>query len=477
MVSESLLRRIEGRVEDFIRRHGLAHRPEPLIVAVSGGPDSLCLLHAVNRLREPLGINLHLAHLNHCLRGPESDGDAEFVAGQAKRLGLGCTIHREDVKGRQGAHSSSLEEKAREARYEFLSKVAGETGAAAIATGHTAQDQAETVLLHILRGSGLSGLRGMREVLSQKSTTGTEFTLVRPLLAVSRQETEGYCKALGLEPRVDRSNLSMDMVRNRVRLELIPYLREYNPNILEALLRLSSSAHQDMEFIGDKVVESWDAVVTRSGAGFRLKTEIVSALPASLQHHLIRKVLEAVLGDLVDIEYSHVQSLVELMSKPVGKRIDLPRGVTAIMEYGQCLITCGQPGMKGLYSIVGEQELPVPGAALVGGWEIESWLVDGHDIPAGNGVYEATLDADAVGEKLTVRARRPGDGFRPLGLKGAKKLQDYFVDAKVPEAKRDQVPLVCSKAGIVWVVGHRIDEGAKVTDSTRRVVRLRARRV
>ena len=477
MAPEDLLRRTEDRVKSFLESHGLAHRPEPLVLAVSGGPDSLCLLHAVNRLRGPLGISIHVAHLDHCLRGQESDGDAEFVAGQARSLGLDYTIHKEDVKGRQGGHSSSLEEKAREARYEFLSKVSQETGAVAVATGHTAQDQAETVLLHILRGSGLSGLRGMRKVASQKSVTGTKFTLVRPLLTVSRQETEAYCKALGVEPRVDLSNLSTDMVRNRVRLELIPSLSEYNSNILEALRRLSVSADRDLEFIEDSVAESWDAVVRETTGGFRLKTEAMYTLPTSLQHHLIRKVLETVLGDLVDIEYSHIRSLVELISKPVGKRINLPRGVMAIMEYGECLITCEKLGVERPDLIIGEQELPVPGGTLVGGWEIESWVVDGHELPYGNGVYEAALDADVVGEGLTVRARRPGDGFHPLGLNGAKKLQDFFVDAKVPEAGRDQVPLVCSKKGIVWVVGHRIDDGAKVTGSTRQVVRLRARRV
>jgi len=477
MDARDVTRRTERRVADFVNTHSLAYRPEALVVATSGGPDSLCLLYALNSLRESLGLNLHVAHLNHSLRGRESDDDAEFVAGVARALGLPCTIHKEDVKHRQGGHSSSIEEKAREARYDFLAKVARKTGAIGVATGHTADDQAETILLHILRGSGLSGLRGMRTVVSQRSLSGIEYTLLRPLLSVPRKETEAYCTAMGLEPRLDVSNLSTEMVRNRIRLELIPTLKEYNPNIEEALLRLSDSAEQDLEFIEEQVAEGWDAVAKDTDKGLRLNTQILSALSPSLQHHLARKALETVLGDLVDIEHAHIQSLVDLISKPAGKRIDLPRGVTAFVEYGECLITRGD--LRGVSSgqMEGEQRLEVPGTTRAGGWEIRISVVETNGYTPSGADYEAALDADVVGEPLTIRSRRPGDRFQPLGLEGTKKLQDFFVDAKVPGRLRNQVPLVCSQEQVVWVVGHRIDERAKVTDSTRRVLLLEARRI
>ncbi|MFQ5874162.1 MAG: tRNA lysidine(34) synthetase TilS, partial [Dehalococcoidia bacterium] len=450
-------RRIEGCVRDFLEVHDLACSSRPLVVAVSGGPDSLCLLHALDHYEEPLGLGLHVAHLNHRLRGKESDDDAAYVEGLAQQMRLPCTVGQEDVRRRTSSHSSSLEEKAREARYQFLAAVSEECGAAGVAVAHTADDQAETVLLHLLRGSGVAGLRGMQPVSALAVASGTNLTLFRPLLRTTRKDTQAYCEALGLAPRTDLSNLSTEHLRNRIRLELLPTLRDYNPNIEASLLRLAEAASLDMEFIEKALDNVWGSIVKEASEGLRIDTRELSDLAPSLQHHLLRRALETLLGDLVDIEQTHIAALSELTSKPSGKSLCLPRGVIATMEYGECLLAIGLDYQDAPPLIKGEHKLKVPGVTQVDGWVVDATVVNGTEYQKPAGGLRAALDAGVVGSDLAVRTRRPGDSFQPLGMRHSKKLQDFLVDSKVPGRLRDRVPLVCARGKIVWVVGWRID--------------------
>ena len=248
---------IEGRVGHFLQTHNLAHHPQPLVVGVSGGPDSLCLLHALDHLKEKLGLVLHVAHLDHCLRGLESEADAIYVSQVTEQMAIPSTIGWEDVRLRYPSHSRSLEEMAREARYDFLAQVAEDAGAIGVIVAHTGDDQAETVLLHLLRGSAVAGLRGMRSVNALDTPSGRCLALYRPLLDITRMDTVAYCNVLGLTPRSDPSNQSNAHLRNRIRLELIPALKEYNPNIEASLRRLAASASLDMDFIEAEVGRVW----------------------------------------------------------------------------------------------------------------------------------------------------------------------------------------------------------------------------
>ncbi len=232
-----------------------------LVVAVSGGPDSLSLLYAIHRLRTQTGVDLHGAHLNHNLRGDDSDADAAFFMATMESLGMPFTVEKADVPAHRSAGKLSLEEAARELRYEFLRCVSDDVGADAVALGHTADDQAETVLMHIIRGAGLTGLRGIREDSMMRVGSGS-LRLLRPLLGVTRRDVEDYCGALGLKPRTDASNLSSDLARNRVRLELVPELETYNPAVKEALIRLSGSASIDLDYILAIVDAAWQRAAT-----------------------------------------------------------------------------------------------------------------------------------------------------------------------------------------------------------------------
>ncbi|OGO31766.1 MAG: tRNA lysidine(34) synthetase TilS, partial [Chloroflexi bacterium RBG_16_56_11] len=249
----------EQRVLRFIREHGLVPGGEKLLVAVSGGPDSVCLLHILAGLRKELGMELHVAHLNHRLRGAASGADATYVTGLARRLRIPATVASRDVKAYRSRHHLSLEEAAREVRYAFLGEVADAIGAARVAVGHTADDHVETVLMHLIRGSGTRGLRGLLPRVRWPAA-GHDLTVIRPLLELTRAETAAYCRRYRLRPRADASNLAPEPFRNRIRHHLLPELRKYNPRVAEALMRTARLAADDFDFIDSEAARLQDEV-------------------------------------------------------------------------------------------------------------------------------------------------------------------------------------------------------------------------
>ena len=446
-----------------------------LVVAVSGGPDSLAMLYALHHLRDVLGLRLHGAHLNHGLRGDSSEQDALFVAETFHHLGIALTSEEADVSAFRRKHHLSVEQAAREVRYAFLARVAEKQRADAIALGHTADDQAETVLMHIIRGTGLTGLRGM-EAISRRDFEGREVQLVRPLLRVSRQETAEYCRALRLEPRLDESNLSRDLKRNQVRLELLPMLQEYNPAIRDALIRLSLSAAQDLAHIEEQVGKVWQETVREEEGDLVVNRPAFSQQPAAVQSHLLRRAVLAAKGDLEDVEHNHIEDMARLMGGPAGRSLDLPGGIRFSVSYYEAALTPSQRTPSQLPRLDCDYPLKIPGETLVPGWRITASYRDRRgrgiktpDLSRGTTVeyrseYSAYVDCGSLSGHLWVRSRRPGDRFQPLGMSEAKKLQDFMVDSKIPRWRRDRVPLVVNSRGIVWVVGWRIADWARVRD-------------
>ena len=274
---------LETRVIDFIQQHNLILSGEIVVVGVSGGADSVCLLHILARWQGRLDIKLHIAHLNHQLRGVESEADAKYVASLAGKLDIPITIGKRDVAAYKAERNCSTEEAARELRYDFLAKVADDIGANRVAIGHTRDDQVETILMHILRGTGTSGLRGLEPYSpfpfrhsdlpfghsdfpschSEPKAKNRTLVVIRPLLNVTREETLNYCQKHQLKPRIDSSNLSLSFFRNRFRLELLPLLREYNPGVDQALLRLAEIAGSDTSYLEQQVFQLWDEVARR----------------------------------------------------------------------------------------------------------------------------------------------------------------------------------------------------------------------
>ncbi len=454
-----------------------------LVVAVSGGPDSLALLHALSRLRGRLRLRLHAAHLDHRLRGEESAEDARFVERACGDIGVPVTLDRTDVPAHRRSRGLSMEEAAREARYAFLSAVCEGHGADAVATGHTADDRAETVLMNIIRGAGLTGLRGI-EPAAERIFDGRRVRLVRPLLEVSGEETAGYCRALGLTPREDSSNRSTAILRNRVRLSLMPILEEYNPAVREALTRLSVSAARDLDYVERQVDALWSGVAEEGDGYVAMDARALSETAAGPRYHLLRRAVLAVKGDLRDVAHSHLDAVAGLLAGPSGRSIDLPGGLRASAAYGE--LTIAAPGVDRFFlpSLEGEWTLNVPGETLLEGWRVTAEAVRDPPIsifPLGAGgrgkSLRALLDPESLGLPLEVRGRRPGDRFQPLGMSGTKSLQDLFVDCRVPRAWRDRVPLLVSPRGIAWVVGVRVADWARVRPESAEALEVRFERL
>ena len=462
------------RVSGFIQTYGLIKGGERVLLAVSGGADSVCMVHLLCGLQEGLGVRLHIVHLDHMLRGAESEADARYVAQLARRLHLPITMGRRDVGAYRQKNLLSLEEAARQVRYGFFADVASSIGADAVLVGHTADDQVETILMHLVRGTGISGLVGMQPITTWGAAPN-RLRVIRPLLEVTREEAEAYCRANDLEPRVDSSNLSPAYLRNRIRHELIPLLEGYNPNARGAILRIARSASDQVALLDEQVSRVWDGVVRDEGEALILDTKAVLSLPQAVAMHLLREVLRHMLGELTDVEFQHIDQMMAGLRKPAGKMISLPGGLVMSVGYDTCVLSRQPGGLCPFPPLEGEHKLNIPGETEFPGWKVRASIIELEEAKAQG--FSAYLDLDAAGTDLIVRGRRPGDRFQPLGMAQPKKLQDFMVDAKIPRAWRDRVPLVCSPEHILWVVGWRIDERAKVKKSTVKVLHLEFERL
>ena len=459
MAHEGLTDRLEAQVVEAVRRCGL----EPgdlLVVAVSGGPDSLALLHALVRTCGKTSLRLHAAHLDHGLRGEESQADAAFVSKICRGLGLDLTSDKVDTGAFRNTYRLSLEDAARRLRYGFLARVAAELGARAVAVGHTMDDQAETVLMNIVRGAGLTGLRGMSESTVRR-IEGSDVYLARPFLTgVSRTDTTGYCEALGLEPRHDSSNSSLLMLRNRIRHEMMPSLALINPRVRDSVLRLSVSARRDLEYIERAVDAVWPNVAEVRSGCLVVDRDAFAELDAALGAHLLRRVVGLASGGLADLGLRHVDEMLDMLRGRAGRSMDLPGGLVFSVGYRTSTVAPAGLDTCPLPRLVGETDVEVPGETAVGGWRVIADVESGkREVQADE--MCAAISSRAATSGLRVRTRHPGDRFQPLGMAGTKKLQDFMVDCRIDRLWRDRIPLVVGDLGIVWVVGWRLAEWAR----------------
>ena len=366
---------LEQRVPRFIQEQHLVSGQQKLVVAVSGGPDSVCLFHILVKLREELGITLHVAHLDHQLRGADSEADAQYVADLANQLNTPATIEQYDVKAYQARQRLSLEEAAREVRYTFLTQVADSIGADRAATGHTVDDHIETILMHLIRGTGTRGLRGLQPS-SRWQSLGNSLTIIRPLLQISRQETEGYCRQHQLMFRIDASNLSLSPLRNRIRQQLLPLLQSYNPQVTETLLRTARIAADDLAFLDKEVARLWGEVAQEQENTIILDKERFGQLPPALKRQLLRASIEKLIGNLKDIETRHIEAIMASLHKPAGKRISLPEGLTFSIEYNKYLLGSDPAALSPFPILEAEFALKIPGKTQLPGWCIEATIID-----------------------------------------------------------------------------------------------------
>ncbi len=467
-----------------------------LVVGVSGGADSLCLLHTLH----DLGYRIVAAHFDHQLR-PSSKVDAFRVAEIATRIGVPFALGSAEVAGFAAQNHLSIEEAARKLRYHFLFETAHGYQAQAVAVGHTADDQVETVLMHLLRGSGLAGLKGMLHS-SVNFEWDPALPVVRPLLDVWRTDTHAYCAGNGLEPIEDASNLDTTYFRNRLRIELIPFLESYNPQFRRGVLRMSRTLGGDYMVIETALDLAWkDCILAeeRDYVIFR-RDKFLSLLPG-MQRGLLRRAAVRLQPKELDFELETIErALAWVASLPRQRQVNLAGKLRINVEEEQFIlflegaILPGQdwPQLPAGFSA----ELPFPGELRL--LPARDWLISAQletspvesktlfmvDKPrssqpnhSGKFNFEAWLDLDTLSLPLVVRRHRSGERWQPLGMqKGSIKLSDFFTNVKLPRTARAGWPVVCSGDAIAWIPGFRPGQAYKVQDSTARILHLTMRR-
>lgn len=451
-----------------VKRAEIIQPGEHIVVAVSGGPDSVCLALLLNELAKHMELKLHLAHLNHCFRGAEAEADADFVMKLGDRLGWPVTVETIDVPGILRQEGGSPQAVSRKLRYDFLKQVASQTGSSVIALGHNKNDQAETFLINLLRGAGTTGLAAMAE----REHIGDGIVLLRPLLSVTRKEILSYLEHKQQPFRVDRSNLQDKYLRNHIRHHLLPFIEQhYNPAIVNRLYDTAAILREEDEYLRCVTSRVVHKCLHKKDNAVILSCKEYGALHPALQKRILRTAYCWVRGSVLDITARHIQDLQRLVQGSHGRRIELPAGVICEKVYNTAVFYFNTEFHD--YC----KELMVPGRT----WVRDGWIITEikpkERVVLTDNPYYAFLDLGAVGSKLYVRTRKPGDVFQPLGMQGSKKLKDFFIDLKVPRYLRDAVPLVVTANDeIVWVVPYRIGQPFRVTDITQHVLECRFER-
>lgn len=454
------------KIQRTITRHQLLKGGEKVLLGVSGGPDSMALLQALWEIREEWRLGIIVAYFNHGLR-PEASAEQSFVGERAAALGLPFVTETGDVYALRQKRHLPLQEAAREIRYRFFLKKASEFSAGKIALGHTADDQAESVLMRLLRGSGTRGLAGI--------PPKREDRIIRPLIEIWRQEVEGFLRERNIPFREDASNRSFHFLRNRIRHELMPILEQYNPQIKQILCQMADRFRQEEDYWQDLMREkSFLLMQNQTRGSVSLEISKIAALPVPLRLRMIRRALEMVVGHLRGFGFVHFQAVENLWQNPAAhKYIRLPNEVVVSKSYRELDFCVGRdqtPYFEYVVCQPGVLEIPEIGREM-------SFLLrekTGEE-RMGNIPGKALLEADRIHFPFTVRSFRPGDRFRPLGMEGEKKLKDFFIDQKIPLAARRKIPLLFFQNQLLWIAGLRLDDRFRVKPESRRILQVELR--
>jgi len=480
------------RALETVGRHALLRDGRRVLVALSGGADSVALLLILRELeRDGAVVVAGAAHLNHLLRGADADADEAFCAALAARLDVPFLAGRVDVAALARAGKRSLEDAARSARYAFLERAADTLGADAIAVAHTKDDQAETFLLRLLRGAGARGLAAIRpRVRLPGVTPEARRWVIRPLIDLERAALREYLAAGGQAFREDATNADVSIPRNRVRHELIPLLESrFSPAVVDVLAREAALARDDEDFLQGEAIKLADRIVltgrTPGPADIHLDIAGLLRAPRALASRVVLGALQRQAGSR-PIHFDHVERVFALAAAGGGGAISLP-GQDAVRSGATIWLRRRLAHRSGEAAKVGNTfafSLSIPGEVAL---DPQKLTVSAERLPGTDAAQarpmkwaargaEVGVAAAALRLPLAVRSRRPGDRFRPLGAPGARKLQDFFVDRKVPRGERDTVPLVVDASDrIVWVVGQTVAEDFRVTDPSRGVILLKVR--
>lgn len=465
-------------VAQTIREHGLFEPGDSVLVGVSGGPDSVALLHVLIDLAPAFSLRLGIAHLNHGLRGSASDRDAAFVSSLAQQFHLECYSEKIDVRDFRRRHRLSMEEAARTVRFRFFAKIAAQHGFDKTALGHHLDDNAELVLMYMLRGSGPLGLSGIPLL--------RDGGIVRPLMGLTRSQIIDFLIEKKIRFVSDETNADDGFLRNRVRNRLIPVLKKnYNPRIIETLNRQSSILREEEKWL-DSVVEPIfrQAVIDERDDRITISIHRIDPLHTGAKRRVIRKAIQRVKGNLRRIRFSHVDAVIRMADRgPSCGSLDLPDRIRVARRGDLLSVTREETALRRrvrraedtrAFSYTHTLFRPAPLFIREINAHLKFTEIDRPDLsplaPAEHPV--AYFDLDRIRFPLVIRNIRPGDRFTPMGMSGTQKVKTYFINNKVDRTRRANCPVLTSRDKIVWVVGHRIDDSRKVLPSTRNVLKV-----
>ncbi len=451
-IEKTFLHNLESRIQ--------ISKGQNILISVSGGPDSVCLLELFDRLKEILSLKLAVFHLNHKLRGRDSEEDAKFVEKLCQNKGIRFFGKEVQVDEYCRNNNLSIQEGARKIRYKLLRETGTEFKADSIALGHNLNDLAETILLNIIRGSGRSGL------VSIQLKRGI---FIRPLLNIKRSEIEDFLKSNNIQYRTDATNVSEKYRRNLLRLEIIPKLIELNPKFLDNCWTMNQILSDEDSYLDNLAEKTVSQILSIDEDFILLPIEKLRKLEKPIFFRVIRRAIERVRGDIQSIEFKHLDMIDELVRADKNSLRQLPHGLIVLQEYGDLVI-----GSEEFYKFkILPAAIKCPGDTYLDelGAVFKCSKAKKGEVDFTN-PKTAFLDWNKIKFPLIVRNRIPGDRFEPFGMKGTKKIQDFLVDLKVPGRKRDRIPIVSDKDRIVWVVGLRINERVKINSRTKDILKI-----
>lgn len=470
------------RVQRFMEQWSMVRRGDTVVAGVSGGADSVCLLLVLAELAERMGFSLSAAHIEHGIRGAESERDADFAARLCERLGILLTVRRVDVPGYAAAQGLGLEEAARILRYGAFAEIAQSAGAPCrIALAHQLEDNAETVLMALVRGTGLDGLCGMPPLRTEGG-----ICYIRPLLATGRAEIEAFLAGRGQDYCTDSTNLETKYTRNYIRREVFPLLERVNPQAAAHMSRTAAQLAELRVYVERETAEAAARVISRGEAGeIILDTEALGALPEALAKRVVHRAIGEAAGARKDFGAVHIEAVLGLLARQSGRRLELPSRMTAERVYGKIVLRAADKSSKAAefseLAVTGEQlrTLRAQGGVLVvplggtrGYLKLRTFDFCGKMEEISTKNYTKCFNYGMIEDGFSVRSRKSGD-FLVIDAEGhRKKLSDYFVDEKIPAAQRDGVLLLASGAEVLWVIGGRMGFGGRVTERTKTVLEV-----
>lgn len=459
------------KVLQTIQSYRMLSPGDKVVVGLSGGADSVALLHILKELQDsPLNIRLFAAHVNHGIRGEHAREDASFAQDLCDKWGIPFFLEEVDIPALARSMGLSEEEVGRQIRYGFFHEVAEKINANKIATAHHKNDQAETILHNLIRGTGMQGLTGMPAV--------SDGILIRPLLELTKQQIMEYLALHKLSYQEDATNKDSTYTRNRIRNQLIPALEsDFNPDIVDGLVRMSGILRDEEDFLSDYTKELYGKYAKPYTEKIIFDLRSFDSCHLAIQKRLVRLVLRELRGNLDDVSSSHVEAVIKLAAgSRTGSQTTIPGSAKGALEvrvkvsYGALQFQLVELDMPLIYM---EKSLDLPGQLM---WEAPPMIITSERWNKNKGLVFSPqciyIDEDKINGSLRLRNRKKGDRFQPLGMKGTKKLKDFFIDRKIPVDQRDSIPLLVDDENIIWVVGHHLSQNYRLTDSSENIVKI-----